>query len=397
MNIAIPDKVSKNAIEVLKKEGFNVHQKPGIDVNEFSSLAKDARAIVVRSYELHKMEIGANLAAIGRSGAGVNNIPIDKCNEKGVVVFNTPGANANAVKELVLCGLFLSSRKIIQGVNWTAGQKDAGEEVPKLVEKNKSQFKGGEIRGKKLGVIGLGAIGMLVANDALELGMEVIGYDPFITIENAWKLSKDVKKADTIEAAVKNSDYLTIHVPLNDKTKKSINKHIFKNMKKGMKIMNFSRDEIINTDDLIDALKDGTVSNYVTDFPNHRLLSVDNVICIPHLGASTDEAEENCAMMVTEQLVNFLKNGTICNSVNFPDCKLDRNGNKRITVVNKNVPKMIERITEVLASENANIEEMLNKSKGELAYNILDISGEISKNALDKMSKIEGVIKVRML
>lgn len=395
--IVIPDKVSITAVNILRGENFTVEYLPGIDIAECSRVAKDADAMVVRSYELKDFEFARSLQAIGRAGAGVNNIPVEKCTENGVVVFNTPGANANAVKELVICGLLLASRKIVEGVHWTMQQKDAGPEVLKLVEKNKSKFKGIEVKGKHLGVIGLGAVGMLVANDAVALGMHVIGYDPYITIENAWKLSSNVKKAKDMEYVLKNSDYVTVHVPLTNETKGLINKDMFAKMKHGVKIMNFSRDEIINTKDLIDAIKQGIVGAYVTDFPNHELLQVENVICVPHLGASTDEAEENCALMVTKQITDFLKNGNIVNSVNLPECELEYKGKSRITIINKNVPAMIEKITSILAEAKLNIEGMLNKSKGNIAYNILDFNAEVSDEVIQKLKEVEGVIKVRKI
>ena len=397
MKIVIPDKVSKMSAKIFEENGFEVEHRPSIDIGKCNEISKGSEALVVRSYDLHELELSDSLLAIGRSGAGVNNIPVEKCTEKGIVVFNTPGANANAVKELVLCGLFLSSRKIVDGVNWTVCQKEHGEKVSKLVEENKSQFKGSEIKGKRLGVVGLGAVGMLVANDALALGMNVMGYDPFISIDNAWKLSRDVGQAKNLDSLIKNSDYITLHVPLNDKTNRMINNSFFKKMKKGVRIMNFSREEIINTQDLIGALKSGIVGNYVTDFPNCELIGVPNVICIPHLGASTEEAEENCAVMVTEQLVDFLKNGNVVNSVNFPTCKMERNGNTRITVINKNIPGMIEKVTTVIADEKLNIEEMINKSRGEMAYSFFDVSGDVNERIIGKLKDIEGVVRVRKL
>lgn len=397
MKIAIPDKVSKTSKKIFEEKGYIVEQKPDIDIDECYNISKDADAIIVRSYNLHELKLADSLFAIGRAGAGVNNIPIDNCTESGVVVFNTPGANANAVKELVLCGLLLSSRKIITGVNWTANQKEHGEDVPKLIEKNKKQFKGTEVKGKKLGVIGLGAIGMLVANDALALGMEVDGYDPYLSVENAWKLSKDVNKADNIDSLISDSDYITIHVPLVDATRGMINKKMLSKMKDGVRIMNFSRDELVNTSDLIEALGNGKINSYVTDFPNSQLIGVENVVTIPHLGASTAEAEENCAVMITDQIMDFLKNGNIINSVNFPPCKLERNGSERITIVNRNIPGMIERITDVFAGAGLNIEEMLNKSRGDVAYTIFDVKGEINDGVLQKIAEIEGVLKVRKL
>lgn len=397
MKILTLDKVSKTSSEMLKEAGFSTDQKPGLEIGETNSLVKDKDALIVRSYDLHAIELHDSIKAIGRAGAGVNNIPMPKCTEHGVVVFNTPGANANAVKELVLCGLFLSSRGVVDGINWAVSQKGQGDQMQKAVEENKGKFKGVEIRGKKLGVVGLGAVGLLVANDALSLGMEVIGYDPYISVDNAWKLSRNVQKAEELDTLLRHSDYISIHVPFNDKTRGVINKKAFSKMKKGVRLLNFSRDELVNTHDLVEAIKSGIVSSYITDFPNAELAGIGNVLLIPHLGASTDEAEENCAVMVTRQIIEFLKDGTIANSVNFPDCKLDRNGSTRITVVNKNMPAIIEKMTAIIAESNLNIEEMINKSKGDIAYNILDVNGVANEDMLDKLRKIEGVVRVRRL
>lgn len=394
MKIAIPDKVSRTAAEIFNENGLDVEQNPGIDAGK---IPKDADAIVVRSYELHNMGISSNLKAIGRAGAGVNNIPIEKCTENGVVVFNTPGANANAVKELVICSLLLASRDIVAGINWTASQKDLGDKVPEHVEKNKKLFAGTEIMGKCLGVIGLGAVGTPVANAASALGMKVIGHDPYISVESAWKLSTDVEKADTMDSLLAKSDYITLHVPLTNGTKGMINKDIISRMKDGVKLVNFSRGEIVNSEDLKKALDSGKVGKYITDFPSCEMLEAKNVVCVPHLGASTEEAEENCAVMISNQVVDFLKNGNIINSVNFPSCKLERNGNGRITIVNRNVPGMIEKVTDILAKEKLNIAGMINKSRDNIAYNIFNIDGGISDAIAEKLQNIEGIIKVRKL
>lgn len=394
MKIAIPDKVSKTAAKIFSDNGLDVEQNPGIDVDK---MPKDADAIVVRSYELHNMEINKPLTAIGRAGAGVNNIPIDKCTENGIVVFNTPGANANAVKELVICSLLLASREIVAGVNWTASQKESGDKIPEIVEKNKKQFAGTEIMGKCLGVVGLGAVGTPVANAASALGMNVIGHDPYISIENAWKLSTTVEKADTLEYLFAKSDYITLHVPLTSGTKGMINKSTLAKMKNGVKLLNFSRGELVNSEDLKKELDSGKVSKYITDFPSLEILEAKNVVCVPHLGASTEEAEENCAVIISNQLVDFLKNGNIINSVNFPACKLERDGNDRITIINKNIPGMIEKITDVLAGEKLNIAGMINKSKDNVAYNIFNIDGDISDAIIEKLHTIEGIIKTRKL
>ncbi len=397
MKILIPDKVSKTSLEILEKAGFAVEQRAGIGVMECGELAKEKDALIVRSFELGSFEFPDSVKAIGRAGAGVNNIPVQKCTERGIVVFNTPGANANAVKELVLCGLFLSSRKIVEGINWVPSQKEQGSQILNAVESNKNRFKGIEIKGKKLGVIGLGAIGTLVSNDALALGMEVTGYDPYLLPNNGRKLPKGMQKTEEIDAIFKNSDYVTIHVPLSKETSGMINREAFSKMRKGVRIMNFSRDELVNTSDLAEAIRNGIVGSYVTDFPNAQLVGLGNVILIPHLGASTDEAEENCAVMVANQMVEFLVNGTIANSVNFPECGLDRNGHTRLTVINKNIPAIIEQMTSVIAEANLNIDDMISKSKGDIAYNILDVEGEINEGMLDRVRRIEGVVRVRRL
>ncbi|MBI2143536.1 phosphoglycerate dehydrogenase [Candidatus Woesearchaeota archaeon] len=397
MKILVPDKVSKTSLEMLKKAGLSAEQKAGIGIGECSSLAKGADALIVRSYDLHALEFHDSIKAIGRAGAGVNNIPVSKCTEKGIVVFNTPGANANAVKELVLCGLFLSSRRIVDGINWAVSQKEQGSQIMKAVEENKSRFKGVEIMGKKLGVIGLGAVGVIVSNAAVALGMDVAGYDPYISPENAEKLSRNVQKAGELDAVLRDSDYISIHVPMTGETTGFINIKALSKMKRGVRIMNFARDELVNSHDMAEAIKAGFVGSYVTDFPSAELVGLENVISVPHLGASTMEAEENCAVMAANQMTEFLTNGTISNSVNFPDCRLGRNGNARITVINKNIPAIIEKMTAVIAEANLNIEGMIDKSKGDIAYNILDINGEVNESVLVKISRIDGVIRVRKL
>jgi len=354
-------------------------------------------AILVRSADLHDMQFADTTKVIARAGAGVNNIPIDKCSAQGIVVMNTPGANANSVKELVLAALLLSSRKLITGINWAKGLIGKGDEVPKLIEKGKTNFEGPEIKGKKLGIIGLGAIGVRVANDAIALGMEVTGYDPVISVEAAWELNRTVKRALSIDSLLVKSDYVTLHVPLNDKTKGMLNKEKFAIMKKGVRILNFARGGLVNNEDLKEALKDGTVSTYVTDFPDEEMLKLDNVISIPHLGASTPEAEDNCAIMAVNQIRNFLEYGNIKNSVNFPDCEMEPSGKTRIIVGNRNVPNMVGQITSLLASEKINIADMLNKSKGDLAYNIIDIDGVMNDAALTKLKAISGIIMVRVI
>jgi len=368
------------------------------DEYEIASEILNPDAILVRSQSMLEMELPASVKAVARAGAGVNNINVDKCSENGVIVFNTPGANANGVKELVLAGLLLSSRRIVPGINWARSLAGKGDEVPKLIEKGKSDFVGPELKGKRLGVIGLGAIGVMVANDAVELGMQVTGYDPFISVEAAWGMSRNVKRARSLESLLASSDYITIHVPLSDKTKGYLARDRFAIMKKGVRIMNFARGGLVNNNDLLEAIKDGIVSCYVTDFPDEELLSNDNVIPLPHLGASTPEAEDNCAIMAVNQLKDFLEFGNVKNSVNFPDCELDKRGtSQRVIVANKNVPNMVGQITSILAADAINIADMINRNKGNYAYNIIDIDGEIPDNVIQKLKGIEGVVMVRKI
>ncbi|MFP4697424.1 MAG: phosphoglycerate dehydrogenase [Eubacteriales bacterium] len=358
---------------------------------------ENAEAILVRSYKMHDMDLPKNLEAIGRAGAGVNNIPIDKCSEEGIVVFNTPGANANGVKELVIASLFLSSRDIIGGVEWVNGLK--GEtEISKKVEKGKKQFAGPEILGKKLGVIGLGAIGSMVANAARSLGMEVVGYDPFISVEAAWGLSRTVKRCLSLDELVSDCDYISIHVPLLDATKGILNKDMFSKMKDNVRIFNFSRAGLVNEDDLEEAINSGKVAKYVTDFPNERVLGMNNVINIPHLGASTPESEENCAIMAVNEIVDYIENGNITNSVNYPACNMGVCSTvSRIAINHKNIPNMVGQITTLLANKGLNIADMLNKSKEDWAYTLIDIEDEVSENVVNEIKNIEGIVKVRVL
>ena len=385
-------------IQTLNKispKGLDYFQR---DEYEVATEILNPDAIVVRSFKMHDLEFDKNLKAIARAGAGTNNIPIQKCNDEGIVVFNTPGANANAVKEIVLASMFLASRDIAGGIAWTQSIKDKGDEVPPLVEKNKSNFAGCEIKGKTLGVIGLGAIGAMVANSALDLGMNVVGYDPYLSVEAAWELSSKVKKATGLETLLAEVDYITIHVPLLDSTKGMFNSEKFAMMKDGIKIINFSRGGLIDDDDMIKAIESGKVSTYVTDFPEAKLLGVKGIIPIPHLGASTAESEENCAVMAVEQVKEYLENGNIKNSVNFPIAILPRaKGQNRITVANKNVPNMIGEISSILADNNINIHDMLNKSRNDLAYNIIDVDGDVSDEVVGKLQGIEGVITVRVI
>ncbi len=385
-NINQLNKISSLGIKKLDKELFCC-----------DGTSNEPDGILVRSASLHEMELPACLKAIARAGAGVNNIPIDKCSEAGIVVFNTPGANANAVKELVITSLFLTSRKIIAGIDWAKTLKGKGVEVAKLVEKGKSEFAGPEIKEKKLGVIGLGAIGVMVANAAYHLGMDVYGFDPFISVDSAWGLSRFVHKSKSNNDIFENCDYITIHIPLNDETKAIINSTSIATMKKGVRILNFSRGGLVNNDDIINALEQGKVGCYITDFPADELLDVKNLIAIPHLGASTPESENNCAVMACDQISDFLINGNIKNSVNFPNVELAPSEKKRLSIIHKNIPNMLSQISFVLGNEGVNIEDMLNKSKGPFAYTLIDIESDIPDNTLDKLNSIEGVIKVRVI
>ncbi len=366
---------------------------------EVSSDVSDPHGILLRSYSLHDMDVPSSLLAVARAGAGVNNIPVDKYTEKGIVVFNTPGANANAVKELVLAGILLSSRKIIEGIQWVNSLKGSDVDVAAMVEKGKSQFAGPEIKGKKIGVIGLGAIGVMVANDAHAIGMEVVGYDPFISVSSAWKLSRGIHRAETLDDLLADSDYISIHIPLTDSTRGMVNKETIAKMKKGVRLLNFSRGQLVNDDDLLEALANGHISKYVTDFPNEKLIGVENIIAIPHLGASTPESEENCAYMAVSELRNYLEYGNITNSVNYPECELSPAADsiQRITLAHKNVPNMVGQITSCLAAEHINISNMINKSKGGYAYTIIDIETEIKEETLQHLTCIPGIIKVRTI
>jgi D-3-phosphoglycerate dehydrogenase / 2-oxoglutarate reductase len=357
----------------------------------------ESDVILVRSYSLHDTELPESVKAIGRAGAGVNNIPIEKCSDKGVVVFNTPGANANAVKEIVISGLFLASRNIKEGINYSKTLEGKGDEVGKLVEKNKSKFAGYEIKGKTLGVIGLGAIGIMVANDAIKLGMRVQGYDPFLSVNRAWDLSNEIESAESMEKLIETSDFISIHVPLNQETKDLIDEAKIAKMKNGSVILNFSRGGLVNEDALEAALKSGKLHKYVTDFPTDKMIKCESAICIPHLGASSAEAEENCATMIVDQTKDFLLNGNIKNSVNLPDCSLERTGAARITILNKNIPSMVSQITSAFASKGINIVDMVNKSRGDMAYTIVEVSEVPSDDIVKKLEEIEGVIKARRI
>lgn len=354
----------------------------------------DEDAILVRSAKLHDYPMGENLKAIARAGAGTNNIPVKECADRGIVVFNTPGANANAVKELVLCSLFLSSRRVLEGIEWT--KTLTGDDFGKQVEAGKKQFVGPEIEGKTLGIIGLGAIGVAVANAAVKLGMNVIGYDPYISVNAAWKLSKWVKKAASQDEIFQEADYITIHVPANDETKNMINAKAINEMKPGVHVLNFARDALVNTDDMIDALKKGKVARYITDFGTEALAHTENAIVMPHLGASTPESEENCATMAVEEVMDFLENGNIRNSVNFPTVVEPRTTTYRLCIIHKNIPNMLAKFAGTIAKKDMNIENMVNKARGDYAYTIID-TNDLSEDITKAIEKQEGVIKARII
>lgn len=386
-NILTLNKISKSGLSILEPDKFAI-----------SDSCDSPDGIIVRSFVMHDMELPKSVKAIARAGAGVNNIPISKCSERGIVVFNTPGANANAVKELVIASLMLSSRKIVDGINWAQTLKGS-EGVPKQIEKGKSAFAGPEVMGKKIGVVGLGAIGVLVANACDSLGMEVCGYDPFLSVESAWAISRGVTDAKSLDQIYANSDYITLHVPSNSETKHMINAETIAKMKDGVRILNLSRAELVNDDDMKAALESGKVAAYVTDFPNDNILGAKNVITIPHLGASTPESEENCALMASNQIRNYLENGNIVNSVNLPNSELARTTDRRICVIHKNIPNVINPLTHAVSSLNINIENMLNRSKGDYAYTIIDINADDSaiNDIESKLNEVDGVIYIRII
>ncbi len=357
----------------------------------------DPVGVMVRSAAMHEMEFPSSLLAVARAGAGVNNIPLDRCSEAGIVVFNTPGANANAVKELVIAGLLLASRKVVPAIDWAKTLKGQGAEVGKLVEKGKSQFGGPEILGKKLGVIGLGAIGILVANAAKSLGMDVYGYDPYLSVDAAWSLSRSIHHAASMEQIFTECDYITVHVPLNDGTRGMIGKESLATMKDGVRILNFARGELVDSAAMLEALASGKVASYVVDFPSDDMLCVDNVVAIPHLGASTPESEDNCAMMAADELKAYLEQGIIRNSVNFPAMDVAKSGDVRICVLHRNIPNMLAQISAVVSEADVNIETMTNRSKKDNAYTVLDIIGDVPQSVIDGIAAVEGVIRVRKI
>jgi len=363
---------------------------------EVASEISEPDGILVRSASLHDLDFPNELKAIARAGAGVNNVPVERCTEQGIVVFNSPGANANAVKELVMAGLLLSSRGIFSGLQYTSNLSEISEkEMSPLLEAEKKNFKGQELMGKTLGVVGLGAIGSNVANMALNMGMKVIGFDPAISVEAAWRLPSKVQKAENIQQLLSRSDYITLHVPAIEATKNLINKDTLSNIKDGAKLLNFARESIVNTDDAITALETGKLSCYVTDFPSPSLINRPDVIAMPHIGASTHEAEANCAIMGAQQLIDFIEHGNIRNSVNFPTCELERTTGYRICFANQNVPKVLSHVLNLLADQDINVVEMLNKSRDNVAYNILDVESEPSKAVLDAISQTEHVFHLR--
>ena len=354
-----------------------------------------AQAVVVRSAAMHDMTFAPELLTIARAGAGVNNIPLDRCAQEGIVVFNTPGANANGVVELALCGMLLGSRDVVGGINWVQTIKDIPD-VGKQVEKGKSQFAGHEIAGKSLGVIGLGAIGGPLANAAIKLGMTVYGCDPFISIDAAWHLDSNIIPVKTRDDIYTNSDIITLHVPLLPDTKGMIDRDAISKMKDGVVILNFARDLLVDDDAMEEALKSGKVRRYITDFPNDRTAGMEGVVAIPHLGASTEESEDNCAKMAVKQVMNYLKNGNIVNSVNFPNCDMGICSKAaRVTILHKNIPNMLSQFTTVFSEEHINISDLVNRSKGDYAYTMFDLDSIPSKAAIEKLSKVEGVIRVR--
>ena len=364
------------------------------DAYKVSDELNNADAILVRSAKMHDMVLPESVKAVARAGAGVNNIPIEAYAEKGIVVFNTPGANANAVKELVLCGLLLASRKVVDGINWA---KTLESDVAKTVEKGKGAFGGGEILGKKLGVIGLGAIGVMVANAAQALGMEVIGYDPYISVDAAWGLSRHIKHANTLDEIYAEADYITIHVPLLDSTKHMLNKEAFDKMKTGVAVLNFSRDTLVQNEDMKVAIAEGKIAKYVTDFPVEDVLNQENIIAIPHLGASTEESEENCAVMAVKEIKDYLEQGNITHSVNYPECSMIWNTSARLAIAHKNTPAILGKITAIIAEQGINIQDMTNRSRGDYAYTLIDTDTSISEEDIQRIESVDNVIKVRIL
>lgn len=385
-NVKMLNKISPAGTDVFDKAKYNVELE--ID---------NPHAIMVRSASMHEMEFDTNLLAIARAGAGVNNIPIDRCSDAGIVVFNTPGANSNAVKELAICALLLASRKIVEGANWAQSLAGNCDDVAKAVEKGKSAFVGPELAGKTLGIIGLGAIGAQLANSAVHLGMQVYGYDPYITVDAAWSISKAVKRANDLDTIFANCDYISIHVPSTPETKGLVNLSSIAKMKDGVRIINLARADLVKSDDIKKALADKKVASYVTDFPTEDILGVEGVIAIPHLGASTPESEDNCAHMAAIELIDFLESGNIKNSVNYPNVSIPSTGDTRVCIFHKNIPEMLAKISAVFGEEKVNIENMVNRSKKDNAYTLVEISGDASEAMIEKIKAIESVVRVTVI
>ena len=382
-----------NCLNPIAKVGINRFN----DEYQKTDDIKEADAILVRSADMHEIDLPKNLKAIARAGAGVNNIPLDKCAQEGIVVFNTPGANANGVKEMVIAGMLLASRDIVGGIAWVEQQKDA-ENINELAEKSKKKFAGCEISGKKLGIIGLGAIGVLVANAATHLGMEVYGYDPYISVDAAWNLSRSIKHIEEVKEIYKECDYISIHVPAVEGTKKMINKKAIKKMKNDVVILNFARDTLVDEKALLEALENGKVKKYVTDFANPQIAGKKNTLVTPHLGASTEESEDNCAVMAVKQIRDYLENGNIRNSVNYPNCDMGKcMVESRVAINHRNVASMLAKFTAILSEEELNIADLTNKSKGEYAYTLLDLDSKITPEVVQKLKSIDGVIGVRIV
>ena len=379
-----------NPISKVGLDNFSADYAKTEDIN-------NAEGVLVRSASMHEMELPDGLLAVARAGAGVNNIPLDKCAEKGIVVFNTPGANANGVKELVFAGMLLAARDVVGGIEWVKGNA-SDENIAKTAEKEKKNFAGTELAGKKLGVIGLGAIGVKVANAARHFGMEVYGYDPYLSVNAAWSLSRDVKHVLNVEEIYKTCDYITIHVPLLDSTKGMINKEAIGMMKDGVILLNFARDLLANEQDVLDAIESGKVRRYVSDFPNATTAGKKGCIVIPHLGASTEESEDNCAVMAVQEMMDYLENGNIKNSVNYPNCDMGQcQSEGRITILHHNIPNSLGRFTAAIAGENINIDGLMNKSRGEYAYTMLDLDRHPSADVVEHLKQIDGVLKVRVI
>ena len=381
MKIRLANRIDENGLELFD------------DSYDYCENMTEEDAILVRSANLLDYEFPKNLLAISRAGAGVNNIPIERCTDNGIAVFNTPGANANAVKELAICSLFMASRDVKGGIKWEENLEDS-EDFSKAVEKGKSAFVGPEINGKKLGVIGLGAIGVLVANAAVKLGMEVYGYDPYISVNSAWALSKWVKHVTNLNELLSECDYITLHLPANDQTKNTINAETLAGMKDGVRIINLARGQLVNEDDLVDALNSGKVARYVTDFGSYRLAHMDKVVCFPHLGASTPESEENCAIMAVKELIDYLENGNITNSVNLPSVSEPRFTSHRICIIHKNVPNMLAQLTTIIGNNDINIENLVNKARGDIAYTMIDTNSDVDEKALNE---VPNIIRVRVI